>query len=710
MKKKVIALIILIVLMASFASGCNLIRENKERKSNEVLATISSDGITLNITRNEYLAYTNYMVSQYSQYGSTPDLKSLLPEIMDYMINQKYLIIKAMVYLQKIPDRKDYMASNLAGVDPNTPEGVLTFAERYNAIKEVNDGFKKEIDRYITEYEQEKKNMDISKAREDIDAYIKKGYTIQKDGVKIEEGSFKEEYLKDERIDDTKVKISVTLINEDNDIQKIIMPVNEAMYDEDAAFSTEISQEEEQNKVVERKVILIYEEPIIVDGETDYKVYKTEPYEYRVVIPRKTEKKDEKININVGTIVDRYKSLDEISKENKVEYFDYNLSTTPAIKEAYRQFRQAKKDMLINFEADGLNYYYRNQFENAVLEALRHELSRATDVMQLTDKFLEDEYEVLFNRQKEKYDLLSTDKAKVDEFVSKLGDGSLNLEEVYYVPVEAIVNEGYNLKEFFAVAHILFKFNDEQIQFLDSEKGDRDQDDLDELRWLVAQDIKTSRSNPNYDPDYEGDCEDYDGEGICPKLAFDPQNLEEYLFKGEDSIHNAISNAISDASPEDRLRLFKDYMALYNDDGGAIQSDTGYLITPEGVLKRWDSAFDALAWELISQNLEIGDPFITKDGNKTLGHCLSSYGLHLMVISFKPFEDDDAVSETGMFNIDAAIDSKGTTHRQLIAQNLAQELRNKEYTKFSRDKEPNDKDFSINDKKFNKLLKELGLK
>lgn len=708
MKKKIIALLILIALMVPFVSGCNLIRENKERKANEILATVSSDGITLDITRNEYLAYANYMVSQYSQYGSTPDLKTLMPEIMDYMINQKYLIIKAMVYLKKIPERKDCMASNIAGISENTPEGVLTFAERYRAIKEANEGFQKDIDKYLAEYEQEKKNMDISKAKEDIDVYLKKGYSVSE--VNIAEGSFKAEYLKNEKADNSKVKLVIVLMKTGEDNVEIIMPVNDSMYDEDSKFSTELSQEEESQKVVEKQVVLVYEEPITVDGEIDYRKHTTSPYKYRVVVPRGTEKKEEKISVDVGEIADRYKLLNEISDENKAEYFDYNLSTTPAIKEAYRQFRQAKKDMLINFETAGLNYYYKNQFENAILEALRHEISKSTDVSKITDKYVEDEYKILFNRQKEEYDILGTDKAKLDKFVSSLAEGSVNLEKIYYVPTEAIANEGYDLKEFFAIAHILFKFDDEQSQFIKDEKGDRDAIDLKELRWLAAQSIKTSRSNPNYDPDYEGECEDYDGEGICPKLAFDPEYLEESLFQGNNNIYDVISTAMKTAAPEDRLRLFKDYMALYNDDGGAIQSHTGYLITPKGISHSYDGDdFPSLAWELFKENPEVGSSFI-KDGEElVLGYSFTSYGLHLMTISFMPFADG-TVSAEGMFDVDAAIDSKGTTHKELIAQKLAQELRNKEYTKFTKEKEPSATDFSINQKKVDKLLKDIGIK
>ena len=106
---------------------------------------VTSDGIKLTVTRNEYLAYANYLLSQYSQYGQTPDLKSFMPEILDYMINQKYLIIKSMVYLKSLPHRQALWRERFR-YDINSPEGVLTYAERYKAIKEVNETFEKEIE------------------------------------------------------------------------------------------------------------------------------------------------------------------------------------------------------------------------------------------------------------------------------------------------------------------------------------------------------------------------------------------------------------------------------------------------------------------------------------------------------------------------------------------------------------------------------------
>lgn len=728
MKKKIIVLLLMVALLATIFSGCTLIKENKERAANEVLATVTEDGITLSVTRNELLAYTNYMLNQYSQYEYQPDLNTLLPEILDYMINQKYLVIKGITYLKGLPHRQDVMVGNInKNISIDSPEGVLTLAERYSSIKSVNKTFEKEIDGYVEAYDLEQKNLAISAAKEEIATYQKQGYSVT--GVDIVEGSYKEEYIQDEKANDAKAKIEITLKKGDREVS-VIMPVAKTMYDEDGTFSTELSQEEQGKKVVEKNIVLVYEEPVLdAEGNTDYKTHKTDTLTYRVVVPRGTTKKEEEKNEEEGIIKDRYKAEADIDADNKANIFDYEIATTASLKEAYRQFREAKKSMLINFEEDGLDYYYRNQFESEVLSAVKHELARVTDKSSITKELVELEYNILVQRQQEEYALISTDAAKLQKFQSSLASGSVNLTQVYYAPISSIEAEGYNIEEFFAIAHILFKFDDVQNSFMNPEKPNRDEDSLKSLRYETAQYTETSRSNPNFDIDYicplhtnnDGECS-YDGEGICPALAFDPDNLVEKLF-GDNGIYNRISTDIAAAvTAEEKLQVFKDYMVLYNDDGGAISSDTGYLITPEGINHSYDGDdFPGLAWQLYKESNAVGSAFLSGDNlvflpgeheGATLGYCFTSYGIHLMMISFIPFDDPAAIDDNGVINIDMPLDSKGTTHRQLLQEKLISAVESASYTEFTKTNSMEKSSAAANKdtKRFKKLMKDLGIK
>lgn len=719
MGKKLIVFILLIAIIASISVGCTFFNENEERAANEVLATVESDGITLTVTKNELLAYVNYMAQQYSQYQQTPDYETMIPEVLDYMINQKYLVIKGMVYLKSIEDRQACMVANNKNVDANTPEGVLTLAERYNAIKTANETFQEEIEGYISDYREEQKNLEISKAKDNLASLYDEGYTVS--SISIAEGSFKEEYVKDEELDDLKVYLNINLIKDD-DTETVVIPVSDSMYDEDNKFSTEISSEDSTKKVVTKEVVITYDEPISTndEGETEYETHKSEPVSYNVVTPRGTETVEEEENELEGDVPDRYKLDSEIADENKADYFDYNVNTTSEMKDAYRQFREAKKNMLINFEKDGLNYYYKSQYENAIISAVKHEISRSIDSSVVTDEMIEAEYAILVERQKEEYNVLTTDEAKVNKFAKDIVESSsLNLESTYYIPVASIDAEGYELDEFVGIAHILFKFDEEQNAFIDKEGNAMDEDALRNLKWQVSQSITTDRSNPDYDPDYEcplhsnneGEC-NYEGDGICPALAFDPDKLGVSLF-GENGIYNQISTALENATTnEEKIQIFKEFMVQYNDDGGAMKTDTGYMVAPEGIAHSYDGDdFPGLAWNLLDENATAGSAFLTdEDNNQYLGYCFTSYGLHLMMITFIPFEDANAVAEDGTLNIDTALDMKGNSHRELLREKLIEDIQDKAYDEFT---EQNDKDAALenatkNTKKFKKLMKNFG--
>lgn len=722
MKKRIIAFIILVIMLAMVFSSCSLVRKNEERAANEILATVASDGITLTVSKNELLSYANYMLRQYSQYGYQPEMETFIPEILDYMINQKYLIIKGMVYLKSLDHRKDVMVANNMDIPATKPEGVLTLAERFKAIASVNKTFEEEIQGYIDEYEQEQRTRLIAEARREVEDYIENGFSVDK--VELVEGSLKEEYLLNEDYDQSKIKIEIFLSKEDEE-ESVIMPVSSTMYDKDKAFTTELSSEEKSQKVVTKEIVVVFEEPITTaDGETDYIIHKTPSVEYKIVVPRGTPEKEEEENELEGQVPDRYKALADIAEENIAEFFEHTPSRTLTIKEqeAYRQFRQAKRAMKINFDEEGLDYYYRNQFESQVLEAVRHELGLAA-VEDLTNESLkqavEQQFDVLVKKQKEEYSILTSSDDKVKKFSGSLKDGTMNLQKVYYVPLEALADEGYELKDFFAITHILFKFDEQQNSFIERDKGDRDEDELWLLRDKVAKYTKTSRSNPNYDPEFdcpkhkynEGECI-YEGDGLCPSLAFDPENLKEELF-GENGIYKRISDELLAAAPKERLEIFKKYMALYNDDGGAMTSATGYLIPPEGIAHGYDGDdFPGLARKLFAENPEVGSAFLTDDnGNPYLGYAFTSYGIHLMMVSFIPFEDG-AVDENGIIGIDTVLDSKGTTHRQLIKKELIENMKNKAYTDFTEEHNAEKANEAAvkNAKKMKNLLKELGIK
>ena len=55
----VLALVLVVVMVVAMAVGCTFIRENDYRKVNETYATVSNNGITLDISYNEFIDYFN---------------------------------------------------------------------------------------------------------------------------------------------------------------------------------------------------------------------------------------------------------------------------------------------------------------------------------------------------------------------------------------------------------------------------------------------------------------------------------------------------------------------------------------------------------------------------------------------------------------------------------------------------------------------------
>lgn len=706
MKKRIVAFVILVAMSAMIFSGCTFIKKNEEREANEVLATVTSDGITLTVTRNELLTYVNYMAQQYAQYGSTPDFSTLLPEIYDYLISQKYLIIKGMVYLKSLDHRKDVMAGNvLSGISVNTPEGVLTLAERYDAIKKVNETFQSEIDGYLEEYANEQRNQQISNVENQISLLKQQGYAISK--VAIKEGSYKEEYLTTDKLDESKIFLNIHM-TKGTDEEVLELPYSVSLVDSENAFTLELSSEESSKKVVTKNVVLKYEEAIEENADdTAYVTHKSEAVSYKLVKPRGTEPKEEEKNFEEGDIKGRYNKLDNIAAEDKAEYFNYSTASTKELNEAFRRFREAKKSMLINFEQDGLKYYYRSQFESAVLTAVQHELERSIPDTAVTDQMINDEYNVLYERQKEEYSLL-TPKEQVQQFTAAInGSGEISLSNMYYVPEAALAAEGYDLSYFVGIAHILFKFDDTQTAFIKAESAGMTPEQLKELKNLVAQSTTTSRSNPDYDPEFEGE---WDGEGIDPKLAFDPDGIDINVY-GENSVYEALYAELKAAADgAERFEIFKKYMAYYNDDNGAFTSPTGYPIFPKGIKHSYDGDdFPELGRMLAEMDLSQGSVFLGEPGNEYIGYAFTSYGVHWMMISFVPFVEGTV--EGNAITLNAVLNLKGDTHKTLIKDKLLETMRTNAYTEFtnSHTQEKALQNAEKNQKKFDKLMKDLGL-
>ena len=159
----VLALVLVVVMVVAMAVGCTFIRENDYRKVNETYATVSNNGITLDISYNEFIDYFNSMGYMYIQYYGY-SVEDALDLTISNKIQQKYLLTLAMPYLAATDNAARYAALFGKGASVK-PEDVLTFAERYAAIYTVNDSILTSVEDTAADLKQDDLNSRINKAK-----------------------------------------------------------------------------------------------------------------------------------------------------------------------------------------------------------------------------------------------------------------------------------------------------------------------------------------------------------------------------------------------------------------------------------------------------------------------------------------------------------------------------------------------------------------
>lgn len=753
MKKKLIVFILMTVLIASvFLTGCTFIKENDERKANEVLATVNYDyegqNISLTVTRNELVSYVNYIINLYSQYGLSYDAKALIEQGLDSLINQKYQIIQGMLYLMSIDHRKDVMYMNTAEYkniygNKLTPEGVLTLAERYTTIATTNENFKTNIDTYIEDFEKSERELTVSNARERLAALYSDGYTVKEEGgTKIykkadgkdgeyAEGLYQTSFIYDAdktvEPDYREIYLEITMVKSGADDEKVYLPVGES------AVTTEVDEDADfiSNYITTKTCIVTYDEPKEVDGEDTY-VSHAATAQFTLVTPRtaysepeEEDERDDDTLLKEGSVKFRYEKFEgELNEElQKIvddgQIFEHTKENyaSDAEKDAYRQFREAKKNLLINFDAknddayNSLGYYYLSGFESAVLTAVQHELKRAA----LTEKpITEDEinaqYNILVNKQKEEYEILDN-KAQIDKFAKAIGT---DLTSAYYVPIDALKAEKfeYNGKEYsyatdngdgtytinmFYIAHILFKWSDALKTEIDNYVKDRDESEVKEIKTQYIDYLKTNKSKLEFaTAEEKGD------------------KLEDAFFTNEDgtitdfSVKDVLEElAQAMVESEEPLETFKEYMTYFNDDSGSMSSKLGYFVAMGDIEHSYDGDdFPNMAKDLYVKLLEEGkNPNGAKDFSEW---AFTSYGLHIEYISFAPFYRVKLTENNGL-GVNFAIDLDGTQFSESIKSTLENNAASKAYSEWQ-EKYTSDEAKSHaekNEKKFKRLLKDL---
>ena len=100
MKKKIFSFVAIIIVLAVVLTGCNMFVVDAERDGDQVVASVTYEGVTANITKTEFLEYFNQNYPTYSYYyGYTAVECGDL--FLSMMAKQEMLILKARVEFAK---------------------------------------------------------------------------------------------------------------------------------------------------------------------------------------------------------------------------------------------------------------------------------------------------------------------------------------------------------------------------------------------------------------------------------------------------------------------------------------------------------------------------------------------------------------------------------------------------------------------------------
>lgn len=623
-----LAVLLIAAMLAACAVGCTFVKKNDDRAANENYVTITNKGITLTVSYNELMDYFNSMGYYYINYYGY-SVEDTLDVCISTKIQTKYLLTEAMVHLTGdavSAARKSVLVGGGAKVNP---VDVLTVAEKYAAIYAVNSS----IDSGIETAEEEAYQEDLNRIMNAIPAENVKEIVFAEETEAYFAKFFHDGegcYVGNE-LDTDRVKIQVVYDNGEKS-EAFVVPAGAYT----TAFTSEASEDNSERTEDKNFVISFTENVTDKDGNVTEEAH-TLTYDYKLVYPRDTREEAEEptdyAEITIGDFdpISRYAKDSEIPDEIKAacrirdiekEYADAEKSGDKYKIEAYRVTVENIKNSYKTME-----YFYKAQYESAVLSALQAEIYLAADSTAgadgvISDAKIAEEYRYLYTTGKNSYG--ADAEANKDAFVTAIKNG---LDTVYYYP--AITD----ISDYYYVYQILFSFTDEMESFLE-EAGD-DEASIEEFTEYFLSILTTEPSNADYD------AEKYDPEDAETVEPFGDEVLVKDVIAELETKLAEIYGGTSENKASEATELFLEYLYKYNDDPGIFNNAYGYLMTADPEDSGWVDAFNELGEAIFTYDNaalggagKVGNAF---DADGHLAYSCSNYGVHLMMISSTPF-------------------------------------------------------------------------
>lgn len=149
MKRKLLAIVMILAVLAMLFAGCSLFTVDEYRDYHQVVATVRYKDMSKDVLKGELLLYYTQYGASYIYYGWTED--ETLSYLCETLSRQNLLLLHAKEYLAKQAD-PDITDAEIAAM---SAEEFLTVDERRYCIEQTNASFEESFRTLITDLEDE---------------------------------------------------------------------------------------------------------------------------------------------------------------------------------------------------------------------------------------------------------------------------------------------------------------------------------------------------------------------------------------------------------------------------------------------------------------------------------------------------------------------------------------------------------------------------
>ena len=149
MKRKLLAIVMILAVLAMLFAGCSLFTVDENRDYHQVVATVRYKDMSKDVLKGELLLYYTQYGASYIYYGWTED--ETLSYLCETLSRQNLLLLHAKEYLARQAD-PDITDAEIAAM---SAEEFLTVDERRYCIEQTNASFEESFRTLITDLEDE---------------------------------------------------------------------------------------------------------------------------------------------------------------------------------------------------------------------------------------------------------------------------------------------------------------------------------------------------------------------------------------------------------------------------------------------------------------------------------------------------------------------------------------------------------------------------